>query len=637
MTDFEARFERLERRVEQLETLLRQVLARTPGAPRVEFAPARPKPPVAAAPAVTSAPAPAPSFQLPKRPDLVTRSSDEGKFDLEEWVGRRGLLVVGVVALLATGAFFLDYAFQHHWIPPLVRSIISITAGIGLAVWGHRLIRRDLRRYGGPVVGAGGGLVYLGIWAAAGPFDLVDRRVGIIALAVAAAVFALLAQRYELEGLAISALLGAFAAPLVLKTPTPNPELFLGYTEVVGIGGGIVAYAMDWRRTMAIAAVGYMLLAATVLSLDDSAALVRPVGLSFLIVGAVLGSEVSRRRPWWESRVVMVFGAWLLLAAGMPNDASDPVRWLGVGTMALVCGVVFVHLRATTAFDRDQEGPAAEGILYLLSPLVLTVFILGYPPAAIDGHTAMVPALVALPFLVDGWSRLRGHALVAGIGLWAWAIGIQFAPVGAVVGWAALGATVAGAYTWGRRPWLPAAAAALYAGSIVALFSDALPVRRSQGLAFSDPWALALYTVLAAGGLIIWWWKDDVEDVSLPRQAVWWLGGATLLTGVSVNIVNHFEGLPGADLAGNLALSVWWLVFAAALVAIGFRREKKAVRSAGLAVAVAATVKVLLYDLSELEALYRIGAFFALAAIALGVAYAYHRQEQKDVENQDVE
>jgi len=36
VTDFEGRFERLERRVEQLETLLRQVLARMPGAPRVD-------------------------------------------------------------------------------------------------------------------------------------------------------------------------------------------------------------------------------------------------------------------------------------------------------------------------------------------------------------------------------------------------------------------------------------------------------------------------------------------------------------------------------------------------------------------------------------------------------------------------
>ena len=109
----------------------------------------------------------------------------------------------------------------------------------------------------------------------------------------------------------------------------------------------------------------------------------------------------------------------------------------------------------------------------------------------------------------------------------------------------------------------------------------------------------------------------------------------TALLGISLNIVSYFDAIPGADLAGDLSLSVWWLAFAAGVVAIGFRRNEKVVRSAGLAVAVIATGKVLLYDLSTLEALYRIGVFFALAVIALGVAYAYHRQ--KGVEKQTVE
>lgn len=37
-------------------------------------------------------------------------------------------------------------------------------------------------------------------------------------------------------------------------------------------------------------------------------------------------------------------------------------------------------------------------------------------------------------------------------------------------------------------------------------------------------------------------------------------------------------------------------------------------------------LKIVLYDLSKLEALYRVGSFFALAFIALAVAYAYNRR-----------
>ena len=73
-------------------------------------------------------------------------------------------------------------------------------------------------------------------------------------------------------------------------------------------------------------------------------------------------------------------------------------------------------------------------------------------------------------------------------------------------------------------------------------------------------------------------------------------------------------------------LSVFWLVYAAALVRIGFQRDRKDVRSAGLAVAAGAGLKIVLYDLANLEALYRIASFFALALIALAVAYAYNRR-----------
>jgi uncharacterized membrane protein len=50
------------------------------------------------------------------------------------------------------------------------------------------------------------------------------------------------------------------------------------------------------------------------------------------------------------------------------------------------------------------------------------------------------------------------------------------------------------------------------------------------------------------------------------------------------------------------------------------------VRTAGLAVAGLAAMKIVFYDLSELEALYRVGSFFVLAIIALAVAYAYNKK-----------
>jgi len=68
------------------------------------------------------------------------------------------------------------------------------------------------------------------------------------------------------------------------------------------------------------------------------------------------------------------------------------------------------------------------------------------------------------------------------------------------------------------------------------------------------------------------------------------------------------------------------LAYAGALVRLGFQHERKDVRSAGLVVAAGAGAKIVLYDLSTLEALYRIASFFTLALIALAVAYAYNKK-----------
>jgi uncharacterized membrane protein len=81
-----------------------------------------------------------------------------------------------------------------------------------------------------------------------------------------------------------------------------------------------------------------------------------------------------------------------------------------------------------------------------------------------------------------------------------------------------------------------------------------------------------------------------------------------------------------ASLASGLAVSAWWLVFAAALVGLGFRRALKPARIAGLGVAGLAVVKVLLFDLSSLDALYRVGSVFILGLVFLLLAYLYHRQ-----------
>jgi uncharacterized membrane protein len=63
-------------------------------------------------------------------------------FDLEDWIGRRGLGWVAVILLLFATAFFLKYAFENAWVGELGRVAIGVVAGIALCATGYSYHRR---------------------------------------------------------------------------------------------------------------------------------------------------------------------------------------------------------------------------------------------------------------------------------------------------------------------------------------------------------------------------------------------------------------------------------------------------------------------------------------------------------------
>jgi uncharacterized membrane protein len=594
--------QRLERRVEVLEQMMRRLVAPGVATPRLPTTPE----PVGAAPRAVPAVAPA-------APELDRRAGSPAVApDLEQWFGQRGLLVVGVLALLAATGFFLKYAIDRGWIPPAARSLLAIAAGIAVATWGEAQIRAGLRRYGAAMIGAGGGLVYLGLWAAAGPYGLIERRAGILLLAACTVVIVLLALRYEIEGLAIWALAGAYLAPILLPPPVPNPEAFLGYLEVIGLGTGLLAFTMTWRRTYDLALLGYFLLGAA----GAAVALETALGCWFLAAGALLTLHVTKRRAWPEARLGLVAFAWVLLGVALAGvRGPEPRVWLALGAALAVAALVWWQ-----ELDGDPLRMPEEALLFVANPFAFIALARLAGPRALDRAPGLVPALLAAVYLVPAWVRRSAPRLMLGFALAASALAAQWSPPAVAAGWIALALAALAAEQLGHRPGGRTTALGLALMALPWLFVVALWSRPGTAPAFTDTWALALYAYVVGTAVAAHRWGS----VDRGREILWALCGAAIFLGGSVELQRYFGRR--SPLAGDLALSIFWLTYAGALVRIGFRRDRKDVRSAGLVVAAGAGLKIVLYDLSNLEALYRIASFFALALIALTVAYAYNKR-----------
>jgi hypothetical protein len=280
---------------------------------------------------------------------------------------------------------------------------------------------------------------------------------------------------------------------------------------------------------------------------------------------------------------------------------------------------------------------AGEALYFFVTPVLLGWAVHGLDAARFDAKPWLAPLLVAIPYVLAGYLRPRpafaaiGAAAMGVAAVQRWeGVPQVWALLALAVLWAALDLRLG--RTDGRWYGLLTLMAALQQ-----LFDGAAGMRRADDRAFVGPWALALWGSIAAAFAYaagLWRVEPAREDTRLVRSGLRVVAGAMALFGVTGELRRYFE-LRSLDaetvrLASGLAVSAWWLLFAAVLVTAGFRLAQQPARVAGLVVAGLAVVKVVFFDLSSLDALYRVGSVFLLALVALSLAYLYYRHDRSE-------
>jgi hypothetical protein len=565
-----------------------------------------------------------PATPLPRRPASGLSS--------EQWVGQRVLLAIGVIALILAAGYLLRLSFDRGWISPVMRCFGGACAGIIVGAIGWRLQPR-YRTYGAALIGCGAAIIYLSVWAAARLYDVLPPTTGIVGLALVSVALAMIAYSVDVEALGTTAALGAFFAPILLGRDRANPDLLLLYLACMAVGLGLVAARRKWRLTLFVVALSFFGVAYT-------GAVDRGTAWAVLLYGVIGGSagiHLGLRERWWETRLLSFSGGWTFLAAASHSlhhpwailvaglVLAAPVWWYGLHA-ARVLPLVLSNGKIVAGWS------LGEALYFFLTPVLLGWTVHQLDPQWFNARPGAEALLVALPYLVAGYQRTRpAFALVgaaaAGIAAWQHWDGVERV-------WALLTLTVLWAALDHLRKredgrWL--ALGTLWA-ALDQLFTGALEGRSAADPSFVGSWALSLWgavtvTVALGGGL---WRRIGQANTQVVSGALWGLGGVMVLFGVTEEIQRYFD-LKGssdhsASLASGLAVSAWWLLFAAALVGLGFRRALKPARIAGLGVAGLAVIKVLVFDLSSLDALYRVGSVFILGLVFLLLAYLYHRQ-----------
>src|SRR5207302_7668195 len=162
------------------------------------------------------------------------------------------LLYIGVVTIVVGVCYFEKLAIDSHWIGETARVIQGGVVGVLFVLGGLHLVRKGFPLYGQMVCGGGIAVLYVSTYAAFNFYHLIDRLVAVDLMYVITAAAAWLADRQRSPGLALMAVGGGFAAPLLLPSPSAAPLALFGYETILIAGTVVLAGRRGWPALNAV-------------------------------------------------------------------------------------------------------------------------------------------------------------------------------------------------------------------------------------------------------------------------------------------------------------------------------------------------------------------------------------------------
>lgn len=370
-------------------------------------------------------------------------------------------------------------------------------------------------------------------------------------------------------------------------------------------------------------------------------------GVALLLVGLTLGLTVALRLAWLPACALVGVAAleysWHLRSFP-PHDASQILSWY-LGFHAVFAVFPFVFRRRLATLTGPWAIAALSGVATF--PLADRVIKTNWP----GDYPGWVPLVFALPPLLSLYAiarytspdpthrtRLNQLAWFGGVALLflTLIIPIQFSRQWITVGWALEGAALLWLFHRIPHPGLKGTGVVLLGAAFVRLaFNPAvLAYHDDRGVAWLNWYLYSFGVVIAAlfvgARLVI----PGERQLGVPLRGLFNTLG-TILAFLLLNIqIADFFRPPGArvltfEFSGNFArdmsYTIAWALFALALLLLSIWKKLKPGRIAALTLLGVTVLKLFLHDLERLGALYRIGALFAVAVIAILASFAYQR------------
>ena len=564
----------IEQRLTELEAGLGEVMARVsrleqPERPAAE---SRPGPPETAPKIVPAPPSvPPPAAAAPSRQRPVLRPGET----LEDLLGGRVLAVLGGLTIFIGVILFLAIAIDRGWIGVEARVALAFAGSTALLAIGLFLYeRRGQTDAAVAAVATALASLYGSLTYATAVQDVIGESVGLLVAALIGASGALIAVRWRSQVVAALGMLGALAAPVLVQSGTSS--LALAFTALALAGTVAV---LVWQRWGWLA-IGAFVLTAPQLAFwaDDRDGLLLPLLVLSL---------------YWCAFVVAAIGYELRVPTSKLRVSSTSVLLLNAAFAAALGGGLI------------EDRGSLQGVTAWVLALTVAHILLG-----------------AFGFRQRMSAEIAGLLVAIGVGLSGITLALALDGPVLVVGWSAEAVILAWvAKRTGEARALVFSVAFLMLAAVHTLVDEAPPAALLDGVGDLGQALVATVAVGVAAllaGLLV-----ERRDVSVLLRAA---AAVSFVYAASLGIVDLVQGDDvERSQTAQVVLSAFWASVGLVAIVVGLVRDVREIRYGGLVLLGLGVAKLFLYDLSELDQLYRVLSFIAVGLLLLAGAYAYQR------------
>ncbi|MEM9193627.1 MAG: DUF2339 domain-containing protein [Myxococcota bacterium] len=296
-------------------------------------------------------------------------------FEWERWLGVRGAAALGGLVLALAGLYLFRFSIEQGWLTPSIRIALGLVAGTGLAVASEWPLRRRHPVLANWLAGAGISILYTSVWAASSLFELLEPIPAFASMVLITLVGGALAVRRKALPIAILALVGGFATPMLISTGSDRPIALFSYLLLLDGAILFLARRRAWPLLGVAAVLGTALYQWLYIGgqmppeqLPLGVAIVFAFAATFVGISAFSSpQEDDGDRAAWQTTLAIGIAIPFTFGIFFALDANLGESFLPAGGLALSVTVAAVVLRERLNVAYLPYASAAGSFLVLLA------------------------------------------------------------------------------------------------------------------------------------------------------------------------------------------------------------------------------------------------------------------------------